>query len=582
MGQKLNKNDFEKLIRNFLIKEMKSVKTEGYGRYFDEHDSVENYNLTLISSNVIDKGDYSEHILVLKGLPKIGHLNTRNSTWEEMLDFIAKYSEHKDDAVSNYINNIPYLDDLTIKEDGQEYTFSMSDIGDFARAERNKLSEMFDDEDELGMFSGDFDADEFEGEAMKAAMADIGSEFVPLGKSKFEKNLDPEEFKADLKRQNLKLPKDKEELEKIQRTLDVKKKHEKQFGAGSMNEEYNFDMSNLYRFLKDALYFCESEGLDYAQTAKVVEEALKQNFEITKKMDEGYVNPDTKIDRPKDAEGQPLTLNTRVEDLETGAVGRIERFGVNDKGELNVHVNWMGSNFGQPVPSYKVSPKSIVARDRNRIVREEEIEESTIRSHANGRGQNIKPGNYPRNLKRAGLREGLESAEIEEKEDEVFLVIDNAFNRTHYPDLIGKTYPDAPPAYAQGKVVKSSEVEVESKKRYDESVEEDYSADDFRRAEIEFHNQEAQEELTSKIKELVPEELQKFIEPHSITTNAGIKKAYATYYSFELSIPKQADETLVDIEKYIREELNMYQNVELYTELEKITNNWIIKVKIYI
>lgn len=568
MGKKLNKNDFEKLVKNLLIKEMKSVKTEGMGRYFDEHDSVENYNLKLISSNVVDKGEYSDHILTVEGLPKIGHLNTRNSTWEEMLDFIAKYSEHKDDAVSSYINNIPYSDDLTITDGVQEFTFSMSDIGDFARAERNKLAEIFDDEDdELGMFSGDFDPDEFEGDAMKAAMADIGDEFVPLGKSKFEKNLDPEEFKADLKRQNLNLPKEKEELGKIAKTLDVKKKHEKRFGAGSINEEHNFDITSLYKFLKDALYYCESQGMDYAESAKVVEEALLESFEITKKLGEGYVNPDTKIDRPKDAEGNPMTLNARVEDIETGAAGRIERFGVDDNGKLTVHVLWIGSDFGRPVLGKIVSPESIVVRDKNRIVREEEIEESTIHSHASGRGQNLKPGNYPKTLKRKGLNESIE------EEDEVFLVIDNDFNRAHYPELIGKTYPDAPPAYAQGKVVKASEVEAEMSKK-EEPVKEDFSADDYNRAEIEFHDQAAREELESEMKGMVPEELQQFVEPHSFASNR-------MFSSFELVIPKQSDETLASIENFVREELNAFPNVELYTELDKRTNKWIIKVKIY-
>lgn len=569
MGKKLNKNDFEKLVKNLLIKEMKSVKSEGYDRYFDEHDSVNNYNLELISTDVQNRGNYDEHILVVSGLPKIGHLNTRNSTWEEMLDFIAKYSVEKIDAVSDYINNqVGYMDDLTIKGDGQEYTFSMSDVGDFARAEKKKLAEIFDDEDDdLGMFSGDFDPEEFEGDAMKAAMADIGDEFVPLGKSKFEKNLDPEEFKADLKRQNLNLPKDKEELGKIAKTLDVKKKHEKRFGAGSMNEEHNFDMTSLYKFLKDALYYCESQGMDYAESAKVVEEALLESFEITKKLGEGYVNPDTKIDRPKDAEGSPMTLNARVEDIKTGAAGRIERFGVDDNGKLTVHVLWIGSDFGRPVLGKIVSPESIVVRDKNRIVREEEIEESTIRSHASGRGQNLKPGNYPKTLKRKGLNESIE----EEEEEEVFLVIDNDFNRAHYPELIGKTYPDAPPAYAQCKVVKASEVEAEVK---EEPVKEDFSADDYNRAEIEFHDQAAREELESEMKGMVPEELQQFVEPHSFASNR-------MFSSFELIIPKQSDETLASIENFVREELNAFPNVELYTELDKRTNKWIIKVKIY-
>lgn len=99
------------------------------------------------------------------------------------------------------------------------------------------MNEMFDDEnDDLGMFGGAFDSDEFEGDAMKAAMADMGDEFVPLGKSKFEKNINPEELKADLERQNLNLPSDEEELASIQSMMDRKKTHEKSFGVGSLNE----------------------------------------------------------------------------------------------------------------------------------------------------------------------------------------------------------------------------------------------------------------------------------------------------------------------------------------------------------
>lgn len=96
---------------------------------------------------------------------------------------------------------------------------------------------MFDNEnDDLGMFGGAFDSDEFEGDAMKAAMADMGDDFVPLGKSKFEKNINPEELKADLERQNLNLPSDEKELASIQSMMDRKKTHEKNFGAGSLNE----------------------------------------------------------------------------------------------------------------------------------------------------------------------------------------------------------------------------------------------------------------------------------------------------------------------------------------------------------
>ena len=52
-----------------------------------------------------------------------------------------------------------------------------------------------------------FDRNEFMGAARKAAMQDIGDEFVPLGSSRFEKKMDTDEFISDLERQNLGLPK---------------------------------------------------------------------------------------------------------------------------------------------------------------------------------------------------------------------------------------------------------------------------------------------------------------------------------------------------------------------------------------
>lgn len=91
--------------------------------------------------------------------------------------------------------------------------------------------------EDLGIFSGAFDADEFDGDAMKAAMQDMGKEFVPLGQSSFETQLDPEELKADLKRQNLNLPSDAKEIAKIAKMMNKKSNHEKKFGAGSLNEE---------------------------------------------------------------------------------------------------------------------------------------------------------------------------------------------------------------------------------------------------------------------------------------------------------------------------------------------------------
>jgi hypothetical protein len=524
------------------------------------------------------------------------------------------------------------------------------------------LNERFDDEDDdLGIYSADFDPNEFGGDAMRAAMQDIGDEFEPLGKNKFEKNINPEEFIADLQRQNLNLPKDKEELSDIDRMMNKKKSHEKKFGAGSLNEDGNeiqrdvFDTTNLYKFLKDIFYtFLEGNGsdLNYDEAAKFTEEELIKHFNVTKKsqmsfgLNEGHVNTDSKIDRPKDTEGQPLTIRTRVEDLETGSAGRVIRFGVDDNGKLTVHVEWT-QDFGGQVPSTITYPDKIVARDNNRIVREEktedgaypssrymffgnlqqiqrqaglmlkmneeqvngilegghdwaqdhiatakesmdqvfdflmnetnsdnkeeEIDESMIRSHANGRGQNLKPNNFPEEFERFDLNENLDQAI--DVDGEVFLVIDNDFNRAHYKDLIGKTFNDAP-GYAQVKLVKRNTPEIPQ-----DSIEADFhravevSEDfDFAAAEREHAGQEELDTLESEAMQVVPENLIKFLDPNSFTSDAN-------GYSFILKIPKQENELLKDIELFVREEIGTDKQINLYTVLEKATNKWIIDVK---
>ena len=88
------------------------------------------------------------------------------------------------------------------------------------------------------------------------------------------------------------------------------------------------------------------------------------------------LNEKSQIDRPKDAEGQPLTIRTRVEDIETGNAGKIIRFGADDSGKLTVHVEWLGE-FGGNIPKSITYPDKIVVRDSNRIVREVENQEET-------------------------------------------------------------------------------------------------------------------------------------------------------------------------------------------------------------
>ena len=155
-----------------------------------------------------------------------------------------------------------------------------------------------------------FDSEEMMGDAQIAAQQDIedsGEEFEPLGKNKFEKNL------------------------------------------------------NINSFLKD----------------------LKHSPKISS------LNEKSKIDRPKDAEGQPLTLNARVEDVENGNSGRIIRFGADDNGKLTVHVDWYGE-FRGDTPNQVTYPEKIVVRDNNRIVREDEMEEGIGVGLAMKHGMNIK------------------------------------------------------------------------------------------------------------------------------------------------------------------------------------------------
>lgn len=105
------------------------------------------------------------------------------------------------------------------------------------------LSERFQDDD-LGAFSGDFDEFDFDDAAMQAAKKDIeasGEEFEDLGKSKFEKKADfKKKFKSDLKRANLDLPSDEQEVERLAQVIKDRGEHEKKFGAGTLNEQ-DFD-----------------------------------------------------------------------------------------------------------------------------------------------------------------------------------------------------------------------------------------------------------------------------------------------------------------------------------------------------
>jgi len=411
------------------------------------------------------------------------------------------------------------------------------------------LNERFDDEDEdenLGIYSGNFDADEFSGDAMKAAMQDIGSEFEPLGKSKFEKNLNPDEFISDLERQNLNLPNDKVERQKLKKALDTKKNHEKIFGAGSLNEgdeikykgvvikvlqpsgyfefysdkegrflkfdeldsakaridselennineQNNFDTKSFYHFLKDALYHAESKSLDYAQTAKMLEEAIMENYNIEKKLQENIESPEVKAYFPKDSEGNKLKINTIVKHINSNHEGRIKRFGTTENGQkLVADVEWFDNNAPiqgiQTPPPNKIAPELLVIRKK-----EDEIEEGMSHSHTMGRGQNLKPNNYPNTLKREGLSENLDSAQIAKSNKTTFIVVNDAFNRAHYADLIGKTF-DNPPGYARVKQINIEDADTESKIDYDLDEDFDYAA-----AERAYHDAKDYEEKQNLI-----------------------------------------------------------------------------------
>ena len=126
-------------------KRLEKVLNEGAGDYyFDEHDKVENYPLTIVSKKTETKGEgedqYFDYIFKVSGLPKIGHLNTRNGTLIEMLNFLAKYAEENDDELSQWIcNGLTTSDEITIEDANNpsvKYSFEASDLFDFMRKYR--------------------------------------------------------------------------------------------------------------------------------------------------------------------------------------------------------------------------------------------------------------------------------------------------------------------------------------------------------------------------------------------------------------------------------------------------------------
>ena len=259
-------------------------------------------------------------------------------------------------------------------------------------------------------------------------------------------------------------------------------------------DDYHFNIKSLYHYLKDAFYYLDS--YDEAVSAQILESTLKRDYGFTgQKINKSIKEENkkaSKINRPIDAEGNPITLKARVEDVNTGTIGRVQRFGVDDNGNLTVHVIW-NYTFGDAIVKPVVYPNKIIVKDDQRVVKEDEIEEGIGHSHTIGRGENEKSGNYPQTLKRVGINENLD--------------------------------------------------------------------------------------FSFKEKESIPEILHEFLVANSFNlskpdSNGNIECNYT------LNIPKQADETQKSIEYFINEEesSSIYKKVELYTEINKNKNMWIIKV----
>jgi hypothetical protein len=378
---------------------------------------------------------------------------------------------------------------------------------------------------------GHFDEFEFDNDAKQAAMADIqssGEEFEELGSSKFEKGPEfKEKFKSALKQANLGLSSDEQEVERLAQSIKKKKEHEKNFGAGSMNETESpkrdvFDTTSLFKFLKDMMWTLkdgDGSDLDYAQAAQFVEQELNKNFDIKKKnaiqfglneadfpelMKQFKANMEKEM-TPKTPsnetpEEKQKRISTELARLKAKELERQKEAGenLNEENDAKTNRYMFFSNLEQlkrqsalmlgldqqkvsdilegghdwaqdHVATAKESMDQVFDFIMNETKKEKEetMEESNIRSHANGRGQNLKPKNFPKPFKREALKEEYDFAGEErafhnqqnfedEMDQEVYFVVDNDFNKSHYPDLIGQTF-EEPPAYAQVKLIKRGE-----------------------------------------------------------------------------------------------------------------------------
>ncbi len=462
------------------------------------------------------------------------------------------------------------------------------------QAKSQQLNERYDDDENLGIYSGEFDPNEFGGEAMRAAMQDIGSEFEPLGQNRFEKNLNPDEFVADLKRQNLNLPNDQKELGDIEKTMTKKRAHEKMFGAGTLNEtgEWSDDeegsawieslrgeLEMVQNMLAPGLYFIvkDIKGFDKYQGPYATIEINGDTYKVwTQENDElwiedfpldntssegsrgGFMGNSAEVADAISSQYSVLSdLNETLDDDGNFSESDLDGFQFDMKnlysyfkdamsslkdydsaiaaqileaafkrdlpylskhlsegvefpelmkqfrGNMDRETTQKNSNETPEEKQARISAKltQLKARELDRrkeddVIKEEEIEESMIRSHANGRGENLKPNNFPEEFEREAmidtLNENLDNAI--DTDNDVFEVVDNDFNRAHYKDLIGQTFKDAP-GYANVVVVEkpkagevpTGSIESDFHSAHQEPVEEEY---DYAREERNFHDQE--------------------------------------------------------------------------------------------
>lgn len=462
------------------------------------------------------------------------------------------------------------------------------------QAKSQQLNERYDDDENLGIYSGEFDPNEFGGEAMRAAMQDIGSEFEPLGQNRFEKNLNPDEFVADLKRQNLNLPNDQKELGDIEKTMAKKRAHEKMFGAGTLNEtgEWSDDEEGnawiealrneldlvqdmlapgLYFIVKDVKGFdkyqgpyatIEINGDTYKVWTQENDELWIEDFPLDNTSSEGsrggFMGNSAEVADAISSQYSVLSdLNETLDDDGNFSESDLDGFQFDMKnlysyfkdamsslkdydsaiaaqileaafkrdlpylskhlsegvefpelmkqfrGNMDRETTQKNSNETPEEKQARISAKltQLKARELDRrkeddVIKEEEIEESMIRSHANGRGENLKPNNFPEEFERETmidtLNENLDNAI--DTDNDVFEVVDNDFNRAHYKDLIGQTFKDAP-GYANVIVIEkpkageipTGSIESDFHNAHQEPVEEEY---DYAREERNFHDQE--------------------------------------------------------------------------------------------